>query len=175
MTVFYDGHSTRRGVVMRFLPAAAFFGAMLISLTSGGAPAHACIRNVPIVLADVKYAHAVVVGYISDYTLVGWGGLGGHARFKVSVDEVLIGNVPDELVVTWDNSTFGEPDNMPPGPFLIALRDPRSGTLPLRGSAAIFANPEPDLLTLLQVPCADPFLFPSTSDEALEIRRMLNR
>lgn len=162
---------------MRYLMAAATFGAMVMALASDPTTAHACMMQAPIELADIKYADVVIVGRIANYDTIGDPNLiTGYAIFDVLVDEILIGDAPPILAVTWDNSTFGEPESIPPGPFLIALRDPRSGTLPLRGpSATIFPNPEPRFLALLQAPCADPFMFPSTSDEALEIRRMLNR
>lgn len=160
---------------MRF--CLTFLATLLVAMTSIGAAAHACMAQAPIVLADAKYAEIVVVGRISNYEIVGdpqriW----SYARFNVLIDEVLVGKVSQELTVTWDNSTYSEPTSMPSGPFLIALRDPRSGQLPLRGPSATFLpNSEPNLLTVLQAPCAGPFIFPSTSDEAREIQGILQQ
>jgi hypothetical protein len=151
---------------------------LAVVLTSRVAPANdACMTQAPIVLADVKYAEVVVLGRIANYEVVGDPGyLDAYARFDILVDEVLLGKAPQKLTVTWDNSTYGEPESMESGPFLIALRDPRSRTLPLRGpSATILPNPEASLLTLLQAPCAQPFMFPSTSNEAREIQEILQQ
>ena len=172
---------------------------MLLALVASE-PAYACRMYAATVLEDVKYADVVLVGRISNYRIVRdleqrqrmlrlpnlsaemrkmyedptksllW----DHARFDVQVDQVLFGKVPRRLSVTWDNSTFGEPGQMPAGPFLIALRDPNSKTPPLRGpSATILPNREPGLLTVLQAPCASPFLFETTSDDARAIRQIL--
>jgi hypothetical protein len=63
---------------------------------------------------------------------------------------------------------------MPPGPFLIGLRDPRSRIPPLRGpSATLLPSPEPDVLAVLQAPCAGPFLFARESDAAMMVRQIL--
>lgn len=154
-----------------------FLVTLAIALTSVGAPAYACMMQAPIDLADVKYAEVVVIGRIANYEIVDDPGfLASYARFDILVDEVLVGKVSQKLTVTWDNSTYEEPKSMASEPFLIALRDPRSGQLPLRGpSATILPNPEPSILTVLQAPCAIPFMFSSTSDESREIRGILQQ
>lgn len=162
-------------------------------------PALACISSSSIVLDDIQYADVVLVGRISNYHIVrdeafrkmmlsnsklsedvrkiyeGRGSLlSDYARFEIQVEEVLVGSAPSRLSVTWDNSTFGEPEEIAPGQFLIALRKSSSTLPPLRGpSATVFANAEPGLFTLLQAPCSSPFLFENTSDEASEVRRIL--
>jgi hypothetical protein len=174
---------------------AAFFLAALLS-----APAQACRMSAQLVLDDVKFADVVLVGRITNYTIVRDNAqrlrmlslpnlppdmrklyqdpkqslIWDYARFDVQVDEVLSGKAPRRLSVTWDNSTFGEPSELPSGPFLMALRDPSSRTPPLRGpSATIQPAREPGRLTLLQAPCASPFLFESISDNARAIRQLL--
>jgi hypothetical protein len=150
--------------------------ALFVAMTLAGTPAHACIMMVPIELTDIEYADVVVVGRIDHYERVGNEELiSGYAKFDVLVDEVLLGDAPQEITVTWDNSTFTEPETMAPGPFVIALRDPGSRMPPLRSSGSIFPNPKPDLLTLLQAPCSSPFMFASGSEEAKAIRQMLHR
>ena len=100
--------------------------------------------------------------------------LSDYARFDVVVDEVLVGKAPKTFSVTWDNSTFGEPETLPSGPYVIALRDPAAAMPPIRGpSATIVANPDPGTLTLLQAPCSSPFMFESTSEEAAAVRKLL--
>jgi hypothetical protein len=154
-----------------------FLAILFVALTSMSTSAYACMTQAPIELADVKYADVVVVGRISNYMIVGEPTLiTAYARFDVLVDEVLVGAAPESLTVTWDNSTYGEPEDMPSGPFLIALRDPESGPLPVRGpSATVLPNPDLSLLTVLQAPCADPFIFASSSSETQAVLKILHR
>ena len=154
----------------------ATIAALFVAMALAGTPAHACMTMVPIELADIEYADMVAVGRIDNYERVGNEGLiSAYATFDVLVDEVLLGDAPREITVTWDNSTFTEPETMAPGPFVIALRDPGSRMPPIRSSGSIFPNPKPDLSTLLQAPCSSPFMFVSGSEEAKAIRQMLHR
>ena len=176
-----------------------FLSAILLALLASQ-PTHACRIRAATVLADVKYADVVLVGRISNYGIVRdheerqrmlkipnlsaemrkmyedptetllW----DYARFDVEVDEVLVGKAPRKITATWDNSTFGEPGKMAPGPFLIALRDPSSKGPPIRGpSATILPSRERRILTVLQAPCAGPFLFDAQSEEARTVRQIL--
>ena len=165
------------------------------------APSQACPVYVQPQLEDVIHADVVVVGRISNYRIVRdeafrrrmlalprlpadmrrmyedprQGLMSDHARFDIRVDEVLVGRVPGRLSVTWDNSTFAEPDRMPAGPYLIALRRPGSAIPPLRGpSATSMPSPDPEALTLLQAPCSSPFLYEVGSGQARAIRGLLN-
>jgi hypothetical protein len=164
------------------------------------AAAEACRTEARVELADVRFADTVVVGTITNYRIVrdeafrkrmlalptlpsGMRDLYSdprqnlmpdHARFVIEVREVLFGKAPRRLTVTWDNSTFGEPATMSPGPYLIALRRPASPLPPLRGaSATILPSPDPTIPTVLQAPCASPFLYPAGSEQARAIRRLL--
>ena len=166
--------------------------------------ASACAEMAVLRLDDIEYASVVVIGRITNYRVVldqsarqrnkemlaqpEWSPevrqllseqdsfLSDYARFDVLVDEVLVGEPPAILSVTWDNSTFSEPEKMDEGPFLIALRAPDAMIPPLSGaSATIMPPPEPQLLTVLQAPCAPPFVFPVTSVEARAVRDMLAR
>jgi hypothetical protein len=99
-----------------------------------------------------------------------------YASFRVIVDEVLIGPAATTLEVTWDNSTFAEPESLPAGPLLIAMRRAGSRSPPLRGpSVTILPNPDPTALAVLQAPCSRAFIFEGGSREARAVRRMLNR
>lgn len=171
-------------------------GLLALAALSAAAPALACQGAAPpLDLEDVRYADAVVVGRITNYRMVLdpairrelrdlIGGrdpararfLPDYARFDVVVDEVLLGTVGRTITLTWDNSTFTEPETLPPGPFLIAMRDPRSAAPPLRGPSA-YSGPsrEPDSLTVLQAPCSVPFMFARDSEEATAIRGILDR
>jgi hypothetical protein len=170
-----------------------WFASVLASFAIAfSAPVDACMMEAPLLPADVRFANVVVVGRITNYQIVldqefrRKGGytdpevmtkpafMTDYARFEMSVDEVLKGDAPKTLTVTWDNSTFAEPETMAPGPWLIALRKPGTNMPPLRGpSATISANPEPDVLTLLQAPCAPAFILPSDSKEAKAVRKIL--
>jgi len=177
----------------------AFAVALTIAALTPGGPAHACRTVAPLHLEDVRFADLVVVGRIARYEIVrdmefrrkmlasphltpdmrklyeGPEGLiSDFARFEVRIDEVLAGSAPAAIIVTWDASTFGEPETMPAGPFLIALRDPKSPMPPLRGpSGYIGPSPDPNLPTVLQAPCSQAFLFESASDEARAVRALL--
>lgn len=173
--------------------------ALVLSLVAIGHPAYACRVPAPLKLNDVRYADIVLVGRIANYEIVrdqekraeliarlrpddpwrkavegGAGILSDYALFNVVVDEVLKGRAAGTISVTWDNSTFSEPEAMPTGQFLIALRNPTAKAPPVRGpSAFIGANPEPTLSTVLQAPCAPAFIFEVSSREAADVRRLL--
>lgn len=152
-------------------------------------PASACMMMAGLKLEDIKFASVVVIGRIVNYEIARsndevsefWRKSSGrkdvlsdYARFNVLVDEVLFGHPPTVIPVTWDNSTFGEPKEMKEGPYLIALREPGSKIPPLRGpSATVLPTPEPNLMTILQAPCAPAFILEATSAEAKTIRDML--
>ena len=165
-------------------------------------PASACRSMAELKLEDITYASVVVVGRITNYEIIldqearmhrertlanpelspeyrelisgqkKW--LTDYARFNVLVDEVLLGQAPDVITVTWNNSTFGEPEKMGEGPFLIALRDPHAESPPLRGPSATIVQPQEQTLTVLQAPCAKAFIFYTFSPEALKARETLS-
>jgi hypothetical protein len=166
--------------------------------------AFACIVSAEMDFRDILLADAVVVGDIVSYEIVdpdpdpdlNRGSLLNYARFEVYVREVILpkgaGRVvpparsdPEDgkwvqgrlITVTWDNSTFGEPEDLEdvgyPG-YLIALRDPTSDLPPLRsGSAFIAATPEPEHYTVLQAPCSGAFIFERDSMIAIALRQLL--
>ena len=179
----------------------AIHAAALLVAALSGTPAHACVVRVEQDLRDVEYADVVVVGRIANYELVldpvarqrhadllaspellpktreiledQDRFLTDYARFDILVDEVLRGTTSQKQTVTWDNSTFGEPDAMQAGSFLIALRDPHSPSPPLRGPSGILRDAVPGSLTVLQAPCSRAFIFESTSEEAGLVRQIL--
>jgi len=146
-----------------------------------GQRAEACMTSAPLVLEDVQYADTVVVGRITDYRVIPDerrpGGIGDYARFDIEVDTVLKGEPPRTISATWDNSTFGEPDEIAPGRYLIALRHAGSRVLPpLRGaSATILSNPDDGVPSVLQAPCSDAFIFPNASKEAAALHKILKQ
>lgn len=178
----------------------AYFAAALLVLMAVSQPANACRIRVPTNLHDVSYANLVVIGRVENYRVVrdealrremlsrlapdsslrslysdpNGGLLTDYARFDIVVEQVLKGTAPRRLAVTWDASTFGEPDSLPAGPLLIALRQPSSAAPPLRGpSATILANPEPNLPTVLHPACAGAFIFEVEGEEANMVRAIL--
>lgn len=164
--------------------------ASAIASISMAAPAQACTMLDPLDLEYVRQADSVVVGRIRNYRLLldQWArrdreralarlrpeqrrslerrysgeprSLSDHARFDVVVEEVLVGRPGRTLAVTWNNSSFAEPQTLPSGPLLIALRNPPAGGAPL---------------TVLQAPCSSAFIFDAGSVEATRIRAILNR
>jgi len=178
---------------------------LFLALAAAAGPVHACMSDAPLDLRDVRFADTVVVGRIANYRIVPdpvfrrehreWLAeynkkypenqvefdeterfMSDYARFDVLIDEVLLGEAGASIVVTWDNSTFEEPESMSPGPYLIALRRPGAAAPPLRGiSATILPDPEPGALAVLQAPCSDAFIFEKTSDRADRLRKIIAR
>jgi hypothetical protein len=176
---------------------------MILATILAVKPATACLGQSGLKLDDVKYASVVVIGRIVDYEIVldqkirkerkamldrstdkssaSWrmmseqkNFLSDYARFKVVVDRVLVGKSPKVVSVTWNNSTFGEPEKMKKGSYLIGLHEPGSKRPPLRGpSATILPSPDPKSLTVLQAHCAEAFILDTTSAEAKRIKEML--
>lgn len=162
-------------------------------------PAFACRFHSAAVLEDVRYADLVLVGRIRDYHIVrdeafrerllavpdlppdrrafyeGPGHLlSDYARVEIEVEEVLFGEAPRRLTITWYSFVSGGRERFGAGePRLVALRLPASPIPPLRGpSATIVANAEPDLYTILEAPCSNAFVFDTGSDEARAVRQL---
>lgn len=173
---------------------------LAILMATSPESASACAARAPLDLSDIRSADVVVIGRISNYEHVLDpvirkqhkadleklpddakreleridGFITDYVRFRVSIDKVLFGSPPKEFVMTWDNSTFGEPETMEPGSYLIAAWMASSNRLPLRGaSATVFPNREPDKMTLLQAPCSEGFLFPVGSKNADAVLQIL--
>jgi hypothetical protein len=150
-------------------------GAASLAFASFVQDAQACSVYADITYQDIFQADLVVAGHVSNYQIVRPKNAKGrviaeYARFDVRIGEVLKASSVDapspgaSVTVTWDNSTFAEPDNLnsPPASrgYLIALRDPSSPLPPLRGPSAFIApTPEPEHLTVFQAPCAQAFIF----------------
>ncbi len=144
----------------------------------------ACAVMTGMELSDVFLADAVIVGQVVDYEIVDVGRQGplpNYARFKVRIEKVLTGdvsqnlNVDNTLTFTWDNSTFGEPEEFQRRvSFLFALRNPTSPLPPLRsGSGVILPTLETDSFTVLQAPCAGAFIFDNYSPQSQILQQVL--
>lgn len=93
-----------------------------------------------------------------------------YARFDVQVEQVLAGHVSSRVSVVWNNSMFPEPDSMPAGSYLIALRRSNlSDSFPSDSSAKGSASADDDALTVLQAPCSPAFIYGAESGEAKAI------
>lgn len=188
-TGFAQERSRMSRRIRTFVTVAAILGGLFPTK-----PVEACMMSAQLNLADVLYADLIVIGQISDYEIVPGaakqirqqqadsvtvpeevsGYPGDYARFVVTINEILRGEAPQAFTATWDNSTYSEPKSMPPGLYLIALRNPQSPIPPLRGpSATVTRAPEVDRLTVLQAPCAEPFLFPAESKATERVRAIL--
>jgi hypothetical protein len=97
-----------------------------------------------------------------------------YARFDVVVNEVLLGEASTVLSVTWHNLTYGEPETMPAGPYLIAIRDPHSDPA-FTGTRVdgLVQSPDQRSPVVLQTICSEPFIFSVSSERARAIRDAL--
>lgn len=93
------------------------------------------------------------MGRVSNYSVI----RGNAATFEVQVNEVLVGKAADNVKVTWFNGMAAVPDKMPHEPIVIALVHYTADSFNVMQRGA----------------CSDAFLFPIDSDQAREIRRIL--
>jgi hypothetical protein len=175
----------------------ALIGLIMVTQTQA---ATACFTMAPFKIEDVQFADVVVIGRISNYQIIrdvefrermlanpnlradlrriyeepNGKLMSDYARFDIQSSQILKGTAPRTMTVTWDNSTFGEPDQMAPGPYVIALRNPQSQLPPLRGpSATISPSKEPERLTVLQAPCGPAFIIPADDANVRTILKSL--
>jgi hypothetical protein len=163
----------------------AFLVAATLAVTLANAlPVQACVVAGQLNPDDIQRADVVVTGVISNYELIldqrareqrrQWlrnspnmpprmretlqnqtSFLSDYASFRITVRETLVGEAPRVLTVTWNNSTFGEPEVLT-GEYLIALSGDSNGQY-----------------AVLQSPCDPAFIFESSSDLARDIRRRI--
>lgn len=135
--------------------------ALIIFFLTAAAPAHACQVMKRLDPQHITYASIVVVGRISDYEIVpDQPAKPGFGRFKIQVDEVLVGRPVRTLIANWFNSTFAFPDKLAEGPFLIGLHE--------------LNYPEPKSLVVLQAACTPPLILETASAEAKAVRKILS-
>jgi hypothetical protein len=184
---------------LRSDPRRAILVAALASMIAT-APANACRIHVPLDLEHVRMADIVVVGRISNYRIErdeetrrqalkspnlaaeqrrfyeGRGRLWtDSAMFEVEVDEVLFGKAPKKLLLSWNHSTYPEPETMPAGPYLIAIMRPRPASRPPQGPVGLDPpGHQPVPFIVLEQPCSAGFIFETGSEEARTLRRMLS-
>lgn len=152
--------------------------------TSVAAPmtAQACVVRVPFQVEQVRHADVVVIGRVSDYRRTvsdrqrQWiaesakrdpGAAPERARpdrasFDLTVERIAAGQPPPRRVrVEWDPSTYGVPEAIPEGRYLVALRRMRDVT----ASGARYR--------VLRGGCSTPFMFESGDREAVAVLRVL--
>lgn len=174
---------------------------VLLAGLSFGQPAQACAVFVPRNPDDIRHADVVVIGKIVNYHIVldqaarrqrqqmlanavymppkyrdllskQESFLSDYAEFDVIVEKTILGKSKKILNVTWQNSTFGEPTTMPPGPYLIALSRPTSAP-PLRGQTRNISNLQNrTAFTPVQAVCSSPFILQNKTDQDDALRRL---
>lgn len=145
--------------------------AMVYSDTS-----HACRTNAEFKIEDVALADAVFVGELVKYEVVKpkeHFDLSAYAVLTFVVEEPIEGGQSGKRIeVYWHNSTFGMPPSLKLDHYLVAVTTDKQP--PLRGpSAAIFASQRPDLPSVLQAPCATPFLLEPTKQNLEQVKSVL--
>ena len=126
---------------------------LALALFAYTAHAHACGAFSPADLADIQRAETVIVGRISNYQASG-----DAAIFDVAVDEVLWGEAPKNLTVSWYNPSMALPESM----------SSETRVIPLLAGKSRFKY------VVLQEFCSGALIFPNDSEEAHKIRWMLS-
>ncbi|NEU13392.1 hypothetical protein G3T14_14810 [Methylobacterium sp. BTF04] len=164
-------------------------------------PALGCFMMAPMDLRDILTADVVIDGTVTRYSLVVTEydrryrerllalmkdqqreefekqPPVSYALLDIWVARSLVGSVSGQITVTWRNSTFQLPKDIDARLRTFALRDPRkrAPTLPLRsGSGVVWPVPELDKLTVLQAPCAMPFMFEANEPTGRAIREIFD-
>ena len=136
----------------------AILAASLFAMT---APAHACLILRELKLeAAVERATVIFRGQIVNYTP---GERIGPAKIAFTVEEALLGRLPDHVDVLWTNGTLATPKEW-------------------RGSkdriVAVTARPGMDgvsQLHVIQEPCSIPFMFEDTEQSREMVRKLVRR
>lgn len=140
--------------------------------------AYACIDIAKFEITDIRQADVIVSGELEDYekvTVKDQGSLSDYAILTVKVRGWLKGKSAPTMRLSWDNSTFDEPNGMAIGaPVIVAGIDPNAAQPPLRGpSATMFAAPRTDMFRVLQAPCSGPFIFAASNELETDLRAIL--
>lgn len=116
-------------------------------------------------IMDIEYADVILIGTVEEYEVIN-----GVGFLTIDVERQMTTEghednrafrYADRIRVSWPNSTFQLPETMPKTRGIFALRRIGSAQPPLRGpSAYIPADPKDAEFTILQAPCAPPFIMP---------------
>lgn len=150
------------------MPLRRWYAAMALALMLASEPALACRFQREPNLNEVKQADLVVIGKITEYQVIRHEGVGSYSRFVIQVEQVIVGKASDRLPVTWENSTFGQPEKIAEGQYLIALHAGSTGNY-ITGSP----HREPNVMSVLQEPCSRALMFEVSSNEARITRDIL--
>ncbi len=143
------------------MPLRHWYAVMALPLMLTSEPAFACRFQREPNLNEVKQADVIVIGKITEYQVIRHEGAVSYSRFIVQVDQAIVGTASDRFPVTWENSTFGQPEKMAEGPYLIALHAGSTGDY-ITGSP----HREPNVMSVLQEPCSRAMMFEVSSNEA---------
>lgn len=155
--------------------------AAILATMTATAPAGACPMRTAFPSSLFPAADVVVIGKISNYRRIHEHGPMAlffrqpgvrYARFDITVDKVLKGRSARKLSVTLHSNMFGEPRDMPPGPFLVALNRPDTTSYNLDKNSAM-ARLHPTLLTVSQASCTEAAILDPNSPLAAEARDFL--
>lgn len=150
---------------------------MLLVVMSYSKTSHACRTNAEFKIEDVVLADSVFIGQLVKYEVLkpkAAFDLSAYAVLTFVVEEHIGGKVSKGRIdVYWHNSTFGMPASLNLNRYLVAVATDMQP--PLRGpSAAIFPSQRPDLPSVLQAPCAAPFLLEPTTQNIEQVTNLLN-
>ena len=137
---------------------------------------HACYTQAEFKFEDVVLANTVFVGDLVKYEVIKPNqefDLSEYAIMTFAVSEYLGGKLSKKrLDVYWHNSTFAIPSKLKNDRYLVAVTTNKQP--PLRGpSATIFPSQRPDLPSVLQAPCADPFLLEPNKENLERAKELL--
>lgn len=149
---------------------------MLLFVLSYSGTSHACRTTAKFKIEDIVLANAVFVGELVKYEVIKPiedFDLSAYAVLTFVVVEDIGGEMREKRIeVYWHNSTFGMPSSLNLGRYLVAVTTDKQP--PLRGpSAAIFASQLPELPSVLQAPCADPFLLEPNKQNLEQVKNLL--
>ena len=151
---------------------------MLLYVIFYGNSSHACIMAVERKIEDVAFADAVFVGGLVKYEVVkprDKFDLSAYAILTFDVEKLVGGDLRKKRIqIYWHNSTFGMPENLTLRRYLVAITTHKQP--PSRGpSAVIFASQRLGLISVLQAPCAEPFLLEPTEKNVEQVRNVLKK
>ena len=157
---------------------------IILSLLIFNTFSYACMTKVKLRFGDIVYAEQVFVGTVEKYEIFDQNGtqmfdrtesrLGEYAVITFKIEKNISGADENSTIeVYWSNSTFGIPDMLEEDHYLVSLSGDKQP--PLRGpSATIVSSSRPELKTLLQAPCSDPFLLEPNEENIEKAKKLLD-
>lgn len=128
---------------------------------------------------DIGYADVVLIGEVEEYKV-----LKGVGFLTINLERQMVPKGEEinrtfhyghTIRASWPNSTFQLPEKMPKTRSIFALRRAGSAQPPLRGpSGYIPADPKDAEFTILQAPCAPPFIMPYSEMGSENIQEILD-